>query len=316
MLLADSDSRAMIGGVNLGLNTLLRRIVFLGAFLILPLQPSLLRAAPAETKSGMIDDDAIVSHIEIEGTALIKAGKTVKLKTLRSQLQRAHTCALALPEMPAQSLTPDELYQQRASGVIVVGMLAKMKKTQRYELAGCSGFALTSDGVFVTNYHVVDNPDAETMVVMTRDGRITPATEVLAADKLMDVAILRAPGANFTPIPLALDVPTPGSPIWVISHPDHNFFCLTAGMVSRHFIAATESGKTPQMAITADFGIGSSGGPILDGKGQVTGIVCSTTSVYWEDAKGKINDLQMVFKHCVPVGSIRSLIDSAGTAKQ
>jgi serine protease Do len=208
-------------------------------------------------------------------------------------------------------LTPTELYRQRSGGVLVIGMLAKVKKSTRYELAGCSGFALTTDGVFVTNYHVVDNPDAETMVVMSRDGHITPATEVLAADKLSDVAILRAPGAVFTPIPLALTVPAPGSPIWVISHPDHNFFCLTAGSVSRHFIAPTDSGKTPQMAITADFGIGSSGGPILDGNGQVTGIVCSTTSVYWEDAKGKVNDLQMVFKHCVPIGSIRNLIDPA-----
>jgi len=271
---------------------------------------SLLSAPPGVSQSGVIDDDAIVSHIEIEGTALIKAGKTVKLKTLRSQLQHAHTCALTLPESsPSEALTPSELYQQRASGVLVVGMLAKVKKTQRYELAGCSGFALTSDGVFVTNYHVVDNPDAETMVVMSRDGRITPATEVLAADKLSDVAILRAPGATFTPIPLAFDVPSPGSPIWVISHPDHNFFSLTTGTVSRHFIALTEAGRTPQMAITADFGIGSSGGPILDNKGQVTGMVCSTTSVYWEDAKGKVNDLQMVFKHCVPVGSIRGLLE-------
>ncbi len=270
--------------------------------------PATATATESTTRSGFIDDELIVKHIEAVGTELIKSGGTVKLKTLRNQLQKVHTCSLRLPNEEPQQLTPSELYQKRADGVIVVGMLAKIRKSQRYELAGCSGFALTPDGIFVTNYHVVDNPDAETMVVMTRDGHVTPATEVLAADKLTDVAILRAPGAAFTPLPLAADVPAPGSPIWVISHPDHNFFCLTSGTVSRHFIALTEAGKTPQMAITADFGIGSSGGPILDNCGQVTGIVCSTTSVYWEDAKGKINDLQMVFKHCVPIASIRGLI--------
>ena len=144
---------------------------------------------------------------------------------------------------------------------------------------------------------------------MTREGQVTPVSEVLAADKLSDVAILRAPGAAFTPLTLAAEVPPTGSPVWVISHPDHNFFSFTAGVISRQFWATTESGRTPQMAITADFGAGSSGGPILDRRGEVSGMVCSTTSVYWQDEKAKINDLQMVFKHCVPVESIRRLIE-------
>jgi len=144
---------------------------------------------------------------------------------------------------------------------------------------------------------------------MTREGQITPITEVLAADKLADVAIVRAAGATFSPIPLASEAPALGASIWVLSHPDHNFYCLTSGIVSRYFVAATDAGKTPQMAVTADFGAGSSGGPILDAAGNVTGIVCSTTSVYWQDEKAKINDLQMVFKHCVPVASIRKLIE-------
>ncbi len=265
-------------------------------------------ADPNAARSAIVDDESIVEHIQTVGNALIKAGSTVKLKTLRNQLPHAHTCALALHRGDGVAMTPSEIYERRTDGVLVVGMLAKPKKSGRYELAGCSGFALTQDGAFVTNYHVVDNPDAETIVVMTHDGTITPVSEVLAADKLADVAILRAKGAAFAPLSLADDVSVPGSPVWVISHPDHNFFSITTGMVSRHFMALTEAGRTPQMAITADFGIGSSGGPILDSKGEVTGIVCSTTSVYWEDTKGKINDLQMVFKHCVPVGSIRSLI--------
>ncbi len=266
-------------------------------------------------RAGLLDDENIVTHIETVGNALIHAGHTVKLKTLRSQLTKVHTCALTLPDLHQGPISPSEIYEKRAESVLVVGMLAKTKKSQKYELAGCSGFALTADGIFVTNYHVVDNPDADTMVVMTHSGRITPATEVLAADKLADVAILRAPGAEFVPLPLAQEVPPPGSPIWVISNPDHNFFCFTNGMVSRHFMALTDAGKTPQMAITADFGVGSSGGPILDSKGQVTGIVCSTTSVYWEDSKGKPTDLQMVFKHCVPVESIRGLITAPKTAE-
>ncbi len=285
---------------------LFRRSCLLPASLLLALFSAAFRVTAAEE---ILDDDAIVQRVESEGSALIRSGKAVKLKALRTQLQRARTCALDLPSDDPPPMTPRELYSRRATGVLVVGVLARQKKKARYELAGCSGFALTSDGVFVTNYHVVDNPEGETLVVMTHDGQVTPASEVLAADKLADVAIVRASGATFTPLPLALEAPLPGSPVWVISHPDHNFFSVTSGMVSRHFMAATEWGRTPQMAITADFGAGSSGGPILDARGQVSGMVCSTTSVYWEDQKSKVNDLQMVFKHCIPVRSIRQLIE-------
>jgi S1-C subfamily serine protease len=261
----------------------------------------------ARAEDPVVDDDGIVDRVENAGNALIKSNKTVKLRALRTQLQHVHSCSLELPTVATEELTPAELYARRARGVLVVGVLAKpKKKSAKYEMAGCSGFALTTEGIFVTNYHVVDNPEGETLVVMTHQGDVTPVTEVLAADKLADVAILRAPGASFTPLPLASDAPPVGAPIWVISHPDHNFFSLTGGLVSRHFMAYTEFGHTPQIAITADFGAGSSGGPVLDHHGAVGGMVCSTTSVYWEDEK--IKDLQMVFKHCVPVESIRGLI--------
>lgn len=278
-------------------------------FLLAAAAFSLLSAGAAKVRAEdpVVDDDGIVERVENAGNALIKSNKTVKLRTLRTQLQHVHTCSLDLPAVTAEELTPGELYARRARGVLVVGVLAKQKKrSAKYEMAGCSGFALTAEGIFVTNYHVVDNPEGETLVVMTHQGDVTPVTEVLAADKLSDVAILHAPGASFTPIPLAADAPPAGAPVWVISHPDHNFFSLTSGLVSRHFVADTEFGRTPQLAITADFGAGSSGGPVLDRHGAVGGMVCSTTSVYWEDEK--IKDLQMVFKHCVPVESIRHLI--------
>jgi S1-C subfamily serine protease len=282
---------------------------------VLPLLASALLLGLAGTglraeETAIVDDDAIVKRVEAEGAAMLKDGKAVHMKALRTQLPKLHHCALALPPVADGPLSPEEIYARRSQGVLVVGVLGREKKKHaKLELAACSGFALSADGIFVTNYHVIDNPDAETIVVMTRDGQITPASEILAADKLTDIAIVRAPGATFTPLPLAPDVPSVGSTVWVISHPDHNFYSFTSGVVSRHFIADTEFGRTPQMAITADFGSGSSGGPILDSHGRVSGMVCSTTSVYWEDEKSKDSDLQMVFKHCIPVGSIRRLIE-------
>lgn len=278
-------------------------------FLLLLSILSAMSFAQAPATVGVVDDDAIIAHVEAEGSALIRAGKTTKMKALRTALGTAQTCALRLPAPEAAALSGPEVFARRASGVVIVGVLQKVKKKKdKYELAACSGFVLAEDGVVVTNYHVIDSPEADAIVAMSSDGTVVPVSAVLAADKLADVAIVRAVGLVATPIPLAVEKPAVGSAIWAITHPDHNFYSFTAGVVSRHFIATTEFGRTPQMAVTADYGVGSSGGPLLDSHGSVTGIVCSTTSVFWEDAKGKAKELQMVFKHCVPVESIRRVV--------
>jgi hypothetical protein len=65
------------------------------------------------------------------------------------------------------------------------------------------------------------------------------------------------------------------------------------------------------MEITADYGAGSSGGPILDKYGNLIGIVCSTREV-GKDAKNEegkdIYFQQMVIKQAVPVKALMWLL--------
>ena len=94
-----------------------------------------------------------------------------------------------------------------------------------------TGFPLSKDGVFATNYHVIGQPDGETLAVMDTEGNIFPVTDVLAGDEKSDVAILRAAGAKFRPLPLG-DPAAIGSSVHVISHPDGTFYYYSKGMVS------------------------------------------------------------------------------------
>jgi S1-C subfamily serine protease len=166
---------------------------------------------------------------------------------------------------------------------------------------------LTADGVCVTCYHVVNVPESPTLIAMTGDGRFVAVKEVLAANRHTDVALLRLDGTNFTALPLDFEAPV-GSRVRVLSHPDDHFFTLTEGMVSRYVSLPPEraAGGVTFMAVTADFGAGSSGAPVFNERGGVVGVVNNTQSLYHDPKKSK--DLQMVFKHCLPSQYIRQLV--------
>jgi len=65
------------------------------------------------------------------------------------------------------------------------------------------------------------------------------------------------------------------------------------------------------MTVTAEFARGSRGGPIMDDFGNVVGMVTSTQSIYYpsKNKTVKKGPLQMVIRNCVPVSSIRALIE-------
>lgn len=98
------------------------------------------------------------------------------------------------------------------------------------------------------------------------------------------------------------------SELRVFSHPDDHFFALSEGMVSRYVALPVEKapGEVTFMAVTADFGAGSSGAPVFNERGGVVGLVNNTQSLYYDPKKGR--DLQMVFKHCLPSQYIQQLI--------
>jgi S1-C subfamily serine protease len=70
------------------------------------------------------------------------------------------------------------------------------------------------------------------------------------------------------------------------------------------------------MSVTADFGVGSSGGPVLDETGRVVGMVAMTAAVIAADTEEEQKNppalgLQMVFKDCVPLMALQGLIGPA-----
>jgi S1-C subfamily serine protease len=265
-------------------------------------------APPAQRLNlpGEISDERIEDLLDAAADKLIQSGQTVRMKDLLAQLNR-RSCSVQLPRAVPNKLSAAELVARARAGVLVIGDLFKCKKCPRWHVGASSGFMLTESGVCATCYHVVNVPESQTLIAMTGDGRVVAVKEVLAANPNTDVAILRLAGSGFTALPLDSEAPV-GASIRVISHPDDHFFTFSEGIVSRYVSVPLEkrAGELTMMAITADFGAGSSGAPVFNERGGVVGIVNNTQSLYYDPKRGR--DLQMVFKHCLPSQYILQLI--------
>ena len=160
-----------------------------------------------------------------------------------------------------------------------------MPRTRRSRGLG-SGFIVSADGVILTNDHVVR--DAERIMVTLPDGRDYEA-ELLGADQLTDVAVLRIRGND---LPVAPVGTSQGLLIgeWslAIGNPFGNLFSnsepsVTAGVLSgtgRHIIPDDEDRVVYLGMIQTDASInpGNSGGPLVNSVGEVIGVNSSIFS--------------------------------------
>jgi serine protease Do len=269
----------------------------------------ILRAEKAFLPTGEVNDRAILDELNEKTGELRKAEATVKGNDLRKQLNRKK-CSLALTKPGNQKLSAAEIMERYRKGVVVVSGYYKCKRCPKWHSSAASGFMLTADGVFCTSYHVVENKDNDTLVIMTGDGRIAPVIEVLAANKTTDLAILRVAGKGYTPLPVATGA-GPGEKVRVISHPDRRFYTLSEGIISRRWLDQRPGrGPRSMLAITADFAKGSSGAPLFNEYGAVIGSVNNTQSTYYSVNKGVKDNLQMVFKNCVSMRHLMELINT------
>ena len=246
-------------------------------------------------------------------------GSTVKAEKLAGQLDRKF-CEMDCSAGAKEPLSSAAIYQQAVKSVVMVGTLYKCGKCENWHSGFSSGFVIRSDGIVVTNYHVIEKAsEVETLGVMTHDGGVYPVSAILAADEIQDLAVLKVAGKGLSALPVKAAAPV-GSGVYVLGHPDGQFYSFTHGLVSRYFVHNAHGkkgkgsrGKVHRMAITADFARGSSGSPVLDDFGRVVGIVSSTRSIYYNKEKGVEKNLQMVLKHCIPSAELLKLLPSPST---
>lgn len=253
-----------------------------------------------------IDDRAVEDRLREEGEKLIKGKDFVAASALRAQLARTN-CTIDLPRVERKPLKDIALYERGRSSVIVMGGLFKCGKCAKLHLSTGAGFAIARPSVFLTNYHVVDQTNVVIHVAMDAEGKVAPITEILAADKNADWAIVRVPGLELKPLPLREIAPV-GAEVFLVSHPNEHFFSFCKGNVARYGkkgactdpkckVHKGDKVNTWWMEITADFGYGASGGPVMDECGNVVGMISRVDGQGPEAGKPGL----MIFKQCVPM---------------
>ena len=253
-----------------------------------------------ERKPVVINDRAIIGQMTREATRMMDSDEPVSMESLIEQLKKEPKAKLNLPAGKGARA------EDAQKAIAVVGGVYKCKSCTRWHVAPASGFLIAEDLV-VTNFHVVNQPERSGLAVRLFDGRVFMVESVVAASERFDLAVVRIPKTGVTPVALGQAAPV-GAKVDLISHPNQRFYTLTEGRVARYFMM--QRGKKPvsAMSITADFGRGSSGGPVFNETGEVVGIAASTESLYYTEKDGEQKNLQMVFKHCVPVSQLREII--------
>jgi len=134
-----------------------------------------------------------------------------------------------------------------------------------------SGFVVAADGRIATSLHVIE--DAEHVVVALSDGRTFTRVRVVDHDQLQDVVVLAIEASGLPALPLAADPVKAGERVVAIGNPHGLENTVSDGLVSA--VREDETGAEV-LQISAPISPGSSGGPVLNDRGQVVGVTTST----------------------------------------
>jgi serine protease Do len=129
-----------------------------------------------------------------------------------------------------------------------------------------SGALLREDGLIVTNYHVIEGARK---VMVGISGHGTRRARRVAMDPGADLAILRVPGRALPFLTLADDPVLAGDDVIAIGSPMGLMHTVTKGIIS-----STRRTRNGVDYLQTDVSInpGSSGGPLLNLRGEVVGI--------------------------------------------
>ncbi|MDP1560544.1 MAG: serine protease [Pirellulaceae bacterium] len=272
---------------------------------------------PLGILTGQIDNRVIYDAFVAAGKKIIDTPVGLDVESIQQSLRRPERSSVDCPKGAAgERLFP---YEQVAKSSLMFGTLYDCGKCDDLHGNIAGGVVISDDGLCLTNHHVLERRDQDTRVIFAMDyaGREYAVSEVLASNRVADVALVRLKGAGpFFPTTIASQLPRPNSPAYVLSHPSSEFYVLTHGIVSRHVTLTQRRSQSHWLEVTAPFGAGSSGSGVFDDHGQLIGLVSRIYPIFrGAEQIGPAEDrnerqrstpyAELILRRCVTVAGIR-----------
>ncbi|UUY02866.1 trypsin-like peptidase domain-containing protein [Svornostia abyssi] len=228
---------------------------------------------------GLVVAAALIGYDQIRGP---ETSTVVEQAPLRSGAP-ASTSAASTAGGQRLGLTPREIYERDAPGVVLIRAQVVQRSQSPFDLFGPeqqdestgTGFVIDDDGTILTNAHVVEG--AVQVSVQFEDDRLVDG-RVIGKDLSTDLALVRVDAKEAKLVPLRLGVSKDvkvGDPTVAIGNPFGLERTLTTGVVSalqREIKGLDDFTIENVIQTDAPINPGNSGGPLIDAAGSVIGV--------------------------------------------
>jgi serine protease Do len=166
-----------------------------------------------------------------------------------------------------------------------------------------TGFIIETDGLILTNFHVIENAD-NVYVHLPDDQTKTFEAKVIGGDKRTDVAIIKIKAGRALPaLPLGdSDKVDQGEWVSAFGNPIGLEFTQTKGIISAKGRRIQELNSVPFLQTDASINPGNSGGPLVNICGEAIGI----NSAVAQAAQG--------IGFAIPIDHVKSILPQLKTA--
>lgn len=191
----------------------------------------------------------------------------IMLALFTRAMQRIISLLIVLLAQLSLAATPAEVAKLAFPSTVLI----VIEDAQGQPLSLGSGFILKT-GVVVTNVHVIEG-GARGYVKQTDSKTKHDIIGILRADSRHDLAVLSVPSLSAPPLKLAASGPLAvGDTVFAVGNPQGLEGTFSQGIVS----SLRQIGSENILQITAPISPGSSGGPVLNDRGEVVGVAVAT----------------------------------------
>ncbi len=184
----------------------------------------------------------------------------MRIAGLKALLLASLGFAAAMPSQAA--LSPEEIYEKTSPSVLTL----EVENSEHERFVGAA-FLVVRPGLAVTAWHVVH--DAQKIEAWFSDNRRVKIVGLVAKDEKRDLALIEIEANDHPWTVLSTNKPRIGTKAFVIGAPKGMDFSIADGLISQ----VRELDGVCQYQLSCPISPGNSGGPVLNDRGEVVGVV-------------------------------------------